>query len=457
MAAALTLSAPVFSQRIERKGGQRPKQHADEQARGCASEHGRFDAYLSEVAGRAHEAHEEEPEQEAHEHGAQQGQTEDRSPRTQPRAIGLEPLQEHSEPRAQRGQHQKPNDAAEPGYGQRQLVWLGTHFGHPRSLPQARVRSTQYTARVNAGAEADEFRDRVVDTVRGIQTAVCDALEALEVEHGSGAKFRDDAWTREGGGGGCSRVLTDGAVFEKGGVNVSVVHGEFTSEFAKQVPGSGTSFFATGVSLVLHPRSPHVPTCHANFRHIVHGDKAWFGGGADLTPYYLQPDDEAHFHEAWRRVCERYDDVADYPEFAAACDRYFYLPHRGERRGVGGIFFDHMWVDASEPDRRERVLSFVHAAGHTFDEAYLPIVRRRLATPVTPDQRSWQELRRGRYVEFNLLHDRGTVFGLKTGGRTESILMSLPPRVRWGYCEEPEPETPEHALLQRLRRPPSDP
>lgn len=317
--------------------------------------------------------------------------------------------------------------------------------------------ATQYTSAVSEdrkGGEADQFRDRVVETVRGIQTAICDALEAVEAEHGSTATFVSDAWEREGGGGGLSRVLTGGEVIEKGGVNVSVVHGSFTEEFARQIPGSGTAFFATGVSLVLHPRSPHVPTCHANFRYIEHGDKAWFGGGADLTPYYHHPEDETHFHAVWQRVCEASPDVADYPRFRDWCDRYFYLPHREERRGVGGIFFDNLWVSSDDLEARDRVHAFVGAAGHAFNDAYLPIVNRRLHAPITTAQRSWQELRRGRYVEFNLLYDRGTIFGLKTGGRTESILMSLPPRVRWGYCEEPDPGTPEHALLQRLRQPP---
>jgi len=298
------------------------------------------------------------------------------------------------------------------------------------------------------------FSDRVQATVRGIQAAICDAIESLEADAGSTARFRDDAWERPGGGGGLTRVITDGAVFEKGGVNVSVVHGAFTPEFARKVPGSGTEFFATGVSLVLHPHSPHVPTCHANFRYIVHGDKAWFGGGADLTPYYFQQEDEDHFHGVWRDVCERHPSVADYPGFRDWCDRYFHLPHRGERRGIGGIFFDTLWVGDADAEHRDAALAFVHEAGHAFVRAYLPIVNRRRSTAVTPGQRRWQELRRGRYVEFNLLYDRGTIFGLETGGRTESILMSLPPRVRWGYCEEPDPGTPEHALLDRLRRPP---
>ncbi len=307
------------------------------------------------------------------------------------------------------------------------------------------------------------FRERVVGAMRALQDEICTGLEAVEREHGSTAGFREDTWTRPGGGGGRSRVLAEGAVIEKGGVNFSEVFGEFSPEFAKQVPGTGSSFWACGVSLVLHPKSPHVPTVHANFRMLEHGDKAWFGGGADLTPYYFHDEDKQHFHQVWREVCEAHGEVADYPAWSSWCDRYFFLPHRGERRGVGGIFFDYLWVDpdreagpldAEAIGRRERVFEFVRAAGQRFLTAYLPIVNRRIGTPWTPAQRTWQELRRGRYVEFNLVYDRGTVFGLKTGGRTESILMSLPPRVRWAYDFEPEPGTPEAALLDELRRPP---
>jgi len=272
----------------------------------------------------------------------------------------------------------------------------------------------------------------------GIQDAICCGLEALEPK----ARFGRDRWERAGGGGGLTRVLEDGAVFEKGGVNFSEVFGHFSEELARQVPGSGTAFYAAGVSLVLHPRSPHVPTVHANFRLIEHGDRRWFGGGADLTPYYFHEEDKLHFHGVWKTVCERHGQ--DHARFSRWCDEYFYLPHRKERRGVGGIFFDNLKVS----DRTE---AFVKDAGHSFLEAYVPIVRRRMDEPTTPDQRRWQESRRGRYVEFNLLYDRGTMFGLKTGGRTDSILMSLPPRVRWGYAEEPAPGTPEAALLLELR------
>jgi coproporphyrinogen III oxidase len=298
------------------------------------------------------------------------------------------------------------------------------------------------------------FRARVVQSVRRIQDGICEAWLELERERGFDGGFVEDAWDRAGGGGGLTRVIRDAAILEKGGVNFSEVHGELNPEFASQLPGTGTHFWASGVSLVWHPHSPHLPTVHANFRHIQHGDRAWFGGGADLTPYYYDEADAAHFHGVWREVCERHPQVADHEHFSNWCDRYFYLPHRGERRGVGGIFFDKLDVSARDPEHRDAVLAFIEDAGRSFVDAYLPIARRHLDTPIDPAQRRWQELRRGRYVEFNLVYDRGTLFGLKTGGRTESILMSLPARVRWGYCEEPEPGTPEFALLEQLRRPP---
>jgi coproporphyrinogen III oxidase len=297
------------------------------------------------------------------------------------------------------------------------------------------------------------FQRRAADAVREVQTAICAGIEALEREAGSDASFLADEWERPGGGGGLTRILR-GAVIEKGGVLTSTVFGELSPGFAAQLPGTGADFFATGVSLVLHPVNPYVPTVHANFRYLEHGDRRWFGGGADLTPYYFFAEDKRHFHAVWQRLCEDHPGVGDHERFRDWCDRYFYLRHRGESRGVGGIFFDQLFVDAATPGHDERLLAFIRDGGLRFLEAYAPIVRRRVGAEYGPAQRRWQELRRGRYVEFNLLYDRGTTFGLKTGGRTESILMSLPPHVQWGYCEEPAPGTPEHDLLLELRRPP---
>jgi coproporphyrinogen III oxidase len=271
-----------------------------------------------------------------------------------------------------------------------------------------------------------------------LQDAIVAGLEEVD---GAG-KFREDSWQREGGGGGRSRVLSDGGVFEKAGVNFSDVQGLMSEEFAAQAPVVGREFRATGLSLVLHPRSPLVPTVHANFRFLVKGDRQWFGGGADLTPYYPHREDVVHFHRTWKGVCERHPAPVDYPRFKKWCDEYFFLPHRNEPRGVGGIFFDYLEGDF------DALFAFVRDAGDHFLEAYLPIVRRRKGESYTPGQREFQEFRRGRYVEFNLLYDRGTVFGLKTGGRVESILMSLPPLVRWRYDYRPAPGTREAELYE---------
>ena len=254
----------------------------------------------------------------------------------------------------------------------------------------------------------------------------------------------------EGGGGGVARVLQEGAVFEKGGVNWSRVEGELPADFAAQMPGEGRAFRATGVSLVIHPRSPMVPTTHANFRMLEKGDKCWFGGGADLTPYYLFREDAQHFHGTLRAACDRHAPLGDYPRFKKWCDEYFYLGHRGETRGVGGIFFDYLDGSGSERDL-EDIFAFVRDVGRAFVPAYLPIVQRRRNLPYGDRERHWQLIRRGRYVEFNLIHDRGTVFGLKTNGRTESILMSLPPLVRWEYDVHPEPGSREAELLSALK------
>jgi len=285
--------------------------------------------------------------------------------------------------------------------------------------------------------------DRAAQLFRDLQTDICRALAAAD----GGAMFSTDVWSREGGGGGVSRVLEEGAVFEKAGVNWSGVDGELPADYAKQLPGEGTSFRATGVSLVLHPRSPMIPTTHANFRFLAKGDAAWFGGGADLTPYYLWREDAAHFHRVFADACDRHRPIGDYDRFKTWCDDYFFLPHRGETRGVGGIFFDYVGATEHDP---ERVLDFVRDAGSAFLSAYLPIVERRRHEPWGDAERTWQLRRRGRYVEFNLIHDRGTVFGLKTGGRTESILMSLPPLVRWDYQVQPPTGSREAELVAAL-------
>ncbi|MFZ9887843.1 MAG: oxygen-dependent coproporphyrinogen oxidase [Myxococcota bacterium] len=298
------------------------------------------------------------------------------------------------------------------------------------------------------------MRERMVHMVKSVQDEICRAVEELD----GGGVFHEDTWEREGGGGGRSRVLQEGAVFEKAGVNVSVVHGVLSPEAARSMGGgqglgeSALRFFATGVSLVLHPKNPMAPTAHANYRYFERGDGDesggwWFGGGADLTPSYLFDDDAVHFHRVHKEACDRHD-LGFYPAFKHQCDDYFLIKHRGERRGVGGIFFDDL--HDREP---ESLLAFVEDCARCFVPAYLPLVARRAHLPFSEEQRLWQQLRRGRYVEFNLVYDRGTTFGLKTGGRIESILMSLPLTARWEYDHHPEDGSEEARLLEVLREP----
>lgn len=287
--------------------------------------------------------------------------------------------------------------------------------------------------------------DRAAKFFHELQSDICTRLAELD----SAKEFGADAWQRPGGGGGVARVLEGGALFEKAGVNWSNVDGELPAELSSHMPGTGTTFRASGVSLVLHPRSPMVPTTHANFRCIEKGDVIWFGGGADLTPYYFHREDAVHFHKTLADACDAHKPIGDYDRFKAWCDEYFLLPHRGETRGVGGIFFDYLGAKGEHPP--ERIFEFVQDAGRSFLPAYTPIVERRATEPYGETERTWQLRRRGRYVEFNLIYDRGTIFGLKTNGRIESILMSLPPLVRWDYDVMPQPGSPEAELVAHLR------
>ncbi len=287
----------------------------------------------------------------------------------------------------------------------------------------------------------DLIHQQSVAYFKDLQDRICNALQELD----SQGKFQEDQWEREGGGGGRTRVLVNGSVIEKGGVNFSEVFGQMSDDFSSQIPGEGKDFTATGISLVLHPRNPMAPTVHANFRYLTKGDKKWFGGGADLTPYYPRRADVIHFHRTWKAVCERHPAPVDYPHFKKWCDEYFFLKHREEPRGVGGIFFDYLEGDL------EKLFTFIRDAGDAFLPAYLPILEKRKNEPYLDKHRLFQEFRRGRYVEFNLIYDRGTIFGLKTGGRVESILMSLPPVVRWHYDYKPEPGSPEADLYEMLK------
>lgn len=275
------------------------------------------------------------------------------------------------------------------------------------------------------------------------QALICAALEELD---GTG-RFGLDRWERPGGGGGATRVMQHGAVFEKGGVNTSAVLGELPETLARTMGAAPAPFFATGISLVLHPGSPMVPTVHANFRYFEQerGD-FWFGGGIDLTPNYVHEEDITQFHRTLREACAPHGEDL-YLRYKKWCDEYFTIRHRGETRGVGGIFFDYLRGEG------EGLFAFVRSAAGAFLPAYTPIVARRKHEAWGERERQWQLFRRGRYVEFNLVYDRGTTFGLETGGRAESILMSLPPLVRWGYDVRPEPGSAEARLTALLTSP----
>lgn len=294
----------------------------------------------------------------------------------------------------------------------------------------------------NVSIEFDSMAHKMQEYVQALQKRI---IEALEGEDGK-AKFQTDEWQREGGGGGITRVLDNGALFEKAGVNTSAVHGVLPERMARVLKVPATQFFATGVSLVIHPQSPFIPTVHANFRYFALGEDLsnpidqWFGGGADLTPYYPYLEDAKHFHQVWKKVCDNHE-LASYDAYKKHCDEYFYLPHRGETRGVGGIFFDYL---RNEP---EESFEFLKEAGDSFVEAYLPIVKKRKAERYGEAEKRYHEIRRGRYVEFNLLFDRGTRFGIETNGRTESILMSLPARVQWHYDWKPDVGSKEEEAM----------
>jgi coproporphyrinogen III oxidase len=305
---------------------------------------------------------------------------------------------------------------------------------------------------------AKSIDDRAAVFFAELQDRITAEIEKID----GGGRFREDSWTRPAGGGGRTRVLADGNLFEKAGVGFSDVHGQLRPEMVEALPGDGLDFRATGVSLIFHPRSPRIPTVHANVRHVQHGARSWFGGGTDLTPYYVVPEDAAHFHRTLRDRCDRHD-PSFYPRFKRWCDEYFFLPHRNEPRGVGGLFFDYLGAGAettagqpppaaSSPHESdaEAMFAFVREVGDAILAAYLPIVERRRTDVWGDRERHWQLVRRGRYVEFNLLYDRGTVFGLRTDGRVESILMSLPPEVRWEYGLLPEPGSPEAESLAAI-------
>ncbi|MFK8162047.1 MAG: oxygen-dependent coproporphyrinogen oxidase [Lewinella sp.] len=288
-------------------------------------------------------------------------------------------------------------------------------------------------------------RHEITAFFQSLQDEICSALSAAD-----GGTFREDSWDRPGGGGGRARVL-NGNHIEKGGVNFSAVHGELPPAAAKslEVAPEETGFYATGVSIVLHPKNPHVPIIHMNVRYFeLDGGRFWFGGGIDLTPHYIVPEQAAYFHQQLKNTCDQFDS-AYYPKFKTWADDYFFIPHRNETRGVGGIFYDRL-SPATEGKDKQMLFEFTKAVGRTFAPTYLELLARNKDLPFTEKESEWQKLRRGRYVEFNLVWDRGTKFGLTTNGRTESILMSLPPLAGWVYDFQPEAGSREEATLAGL-------
>jgi coproporphyrinogen III oxidase len=307
--------------------------------------------------------------------------------------------------------------------------------------------------------ETKKFRQQWIEFIYNLQNRICKALEDVDRK----AKFSEDEWQRaEGkGGGGLTKVIQNGNVFEKGGVNTSVVYGHVTEKMRKVLQIENlkrtSTWFAAGISSVIHPSNPFVPTIHFNYRMFELYDEdgmlqeRWFGGGTDLTPYYLFDEDAMHFHSTYKNACDKFDEKL-YPLFKHNCDEYFVNTHRNnERRGIGGIFYDHKRDD--ENHDADFWFRFAEACGNAFIDAYIPIVEKRKDATYNEQHKFWQEIRRGRYVEFNLIYDRGTLFGLKTNGRTESILMSLPPTVKFEYNYQPLPNSEEEKLLNVCLRP----
>ncbi len=296
------------------------------------------------------------------------------------------------------------------------------------------------------------MKDTFFKYIQELQDTITKKLEAIDGK----AKFHVDIWKRPQGGGGRTRVIQNGNIFEKGGVNISNVHGELPKSMQDYFKVEDVNFFACGLSLVLHPKSPMIPTVHANWRYFEMYNKqgkvidSWFGGGQDLTPYYLFEEDAKHFHQICKKACDNHNPQF-YTDYKKQCDAYFYNTHRNEARGIGGLFFDY--CKATKNLSMENWYNFVTEVGNSFLDAYIPIVEKRKTLSYTEAQRKWQEIRRGRYVEFNLVHDKGTLFGLKTNGRIESILMSLPPHVQWVYDHQPEKGSEEEKLLQILKHP----
>lgn len=295
--------------------------------------------------------------------------------------------------------------------------------------------------------EQSVTKETITTFFRALQDRICQSLEAAD----GGATFREDEWHRPGGGGGRSRLITNGAVIEKGGVGFSAVHGEATEATLRTLNlAEPAEFYATGVSIVLHPRNPGMPIIHMNVRYFeMSTGHNWFGGGIDLTPHYVDQTDARWFHQSLKNVCDQHDS-GYYAKFKPWADDYFFIPHRQETRGVGGIFFDYL--KPSDESDKARLFAFVQAVGNSFAPIYTHFMHKNRDLPAGEREKNWQLLRRGRYVEFNLVWDRGTKFGLETNGRTESILMSMPPQANWIYDFQPEAGSPEAQTVGFLRK-----
>lgn len=287
------------------------------------------------------------------------------------------------------------------------------------------------------------YQNQVIEWYKSLQDNICAGLEEAD----GLAKFQEDNWDRPEGGGGRSRVIQEGNVFEKGGVNFSAVHGVLPDNIKRALGVSKSEFFASGISIVLHPKNPKVPIIHMNTRFFeIEGETWWFGGGIDLTPIYIRNAEAKSFHSELKATCDKYD-ANYYPKFKAWADDYFFIKHRNETRGVGGIFYDRL----NDRDWNE-LFEFNKEVGDTFLKAYLPIVKANSTKEYTEQQKNWQLIRRGRYVEFNLVYDKGTKFGLETNGRIESILMSLPAHVSWPYNYQPDENSEEQQTLELLKK-----
>lgn len=289
-------------------------------------------------------------------------------------------------------------------------------------------------------------KEEIAAIYKGIQDHITHELE----NHDGQGKFREDAWERAGGGGGRTRIFEGGKIIEKGGVAFSAVHGPTPDKILKKLGLQKADFFATGVSIVLHPKSPMVPIIHMNIRYFeMDNGTHWFGGGIDLTPHYLVPEDARYFHQEVKKVCDQFD-WEYYPKFKEWADDYFFVKHRNETRGIGGIFYDRLSAESDE--HFEHILQFSLAIGKLFPDVYGYFMNKNAEIPYGENEKAWQNLRRGRYVEFNLVWDAGTKFGLDTNGRTESILMSMPPQAEWTYMYEPTPGSQEEFTLENLKK-----